>query len=439
MMRQRDIFKFWLPLFASWVFMLTEGPTVSAVINRLPNEVIMLAAQGIVVSLSVTIESPILNLLATATTLVKDRASYLLVRKFTIHWMLLLTAVSIIFSFTPLFDLVVIRWMGTPAEIVTWVRPGMKMMVLWSAAIAWRRFLQGVLIHFGRTRTVAWGTAVRLAASAGVVIALAFFSDWASIFIGTTALMAGVIAEALYATWAVRPLLANELSPTGAVAEGTPLTYSELFWFHLPLAATSLMILLAQPLITFSLARLDQPTNSLAAWPVLFQVQLMARAAAFALPEVVIALNKGREWLVPLRRFSLTMTAVTTLAIGIFTLTPAASFYLFVIQDMAPDVGALTLQSLPYFIFFPGLSVLASWLRGLLIGNKSTKVVNIGMGINLLVTAVTLTISLRLQLPGLTAAALALNLALLLEITYLSFRTQKAIHFKPLAPAFRAS
>ena len=29
-MRQRDIFWFWLPLFASWLLMTAEGPTISA-------------------------------------------------------------------------------------------------------------------------------------------------------------------------------------------------------------------------------------------------------------------------------------------------------------------------------------------------------------------------------------------------------------------------
>jgi progressive ankylosis protein len=100
-MRQRDIFWFWLPLFASWLLMTAEGPIISAAINRLPNQVIMLAAQGIVISLSVTIESPIINLLATSTALVKDRASYLLVRRFTIHWMIGLTLVTVLVAFTP--------------------------------------------------------------------------------------------------------------------------------------------------------------------------------------------------------------------------------------------------------------------------------------------------------------------------------------------------
>ena len=99
---QRKIFWFWLPLFASWLLMTAEGPFVSAVINRLPDEVIMLAAQGIVVSLSVLIESPIINLLATSTALVKDRPTYLLVRRFTIHWAIFLTIVTALLAFTPL-------------------------------------------------------------------------------------------------------------------------------------------------------------------------------------------------------------------------------------------------------------------------------------------------------------------------------------------------
>ena len=80
-MRQIDIFLFWLPLFASWLLMLSEVPLLSAAINRLPDEVVMLAAFGIAISLAVLIESPVINLLATATALVHDRASYLQVRR----------------------------------------------------------------------------------------------------------------------------------------------------------------------------------------------------------------------------------------------------------------------------------------------------------------------------------------------------------------------
>lgn len=424
-MRQRDIFLFWLPLFASWLLMTAEGPIVSATINRLPNEVVMLAAQGIVVSLSVTIESPIINLLATSTALVKDRASFLLVRRFTIHWMIFLTAVSILLAFTPLFDLIVIDLLGTPEPVSVWVQPGLKIMIFWSAAIAWRRFLQGVLIGFGQPGKMAWGTAIRLIASGGVAIICGLFSDLAGVVIGTSALMAGVIAEAAYATIAVRPLLRRQLAETASPSSEKALTYQELFWFHLPLAGTSLMILLVQPLVTSSLAKLDNPIQSLAAWPVLFQILLMARAAALALPEAVIALTKGPASYKPIRQFSNRLTIAVSLFMLIFTLSGLSRFYVFVVQDMTADVGQLAQSTLLLYILFPGMTVLAMWLRGVLIHGRRTTDVNVAMGINLVTTFIVLGLGVQLGLPGLPITAAALNLAVFIEILYLAWRTQR--------------
>lgn len=428
-MRQRDIFWFWLPLFASWLLMTAEGPIISAAINRQPNEVVMLAAQGIVISLAVLIESPIINLLATSTAVVQDRHSFLLVRRFTIHWMIGLTIVSVLVAYTPLFDLIVLRLLNTPAEIAQWVQLGLQIMVFWSAAIAWRRFLQGVMIHFGQTRKVAWGTLIRLIGSGGMVVVLAVWGALPGIAMAGVAWMTGVLAEALYATVAIRPLLNNELAADRPPADGDPLTYHELFWFHLPLALTSVLVLLAQPLVTFSLARLENPTQSLAAWPVLFQIMLMARAVALALPEVVIALSNGRSTFLPLRRFTYILTAAITLLMALFMFTPLASWYLFTVQDMDTAVGALTQSALAFFLFYPALAVITSWLRGLLIKQKVTSAVNGGMAINLAVTAVVLFIGLALRWEGLPTAALALNLASLAEVIYLALRTRRLLAF----------
>ena len=426
-MRQKHIFLFWLPLFASWLLMTAEGPIISATINRLPNEVIMLAAQGIVISLSVTIESPIINLLATSTALVKDRASYLLVRRYTIQWMIVLTFITIIIAFTPVFDLIIVQLLGTPEEVARWVKPGMQIMTFWSAAIAWRRFLQGVLIHFGYPNKMAWGTAVRLIASAGVAIGLAVWTDFAGVIVGASSLMAGVIAEAIYATIATRPLLFDELSPDKPAAAGDPLTYKELNRFHLPLAGTSVMILLVQPLITSSLARLDNPTQSLAAWPVLFQILLVMRAAAFALPEAVIALTKGMDTYRPIRLFAGYLTLGVTGAMMLFTFTPLSNFYIFVVQDMTEAVGNLTNSTLVLYILFPGLNVIGMWLRGSLIHSRATTDVNIAMVINLIVTIAVLGIGLSNRWAGLPTAAAALNIAIFCEIIYLAWRTQRHI------------
>ncbi|MEZ4540721.1 MAG: hypothetical protein R3C43_12180 [Chloroflexota bacterium] len=429
-MRQRYIFWFWFPLFASWWLMTAEGPLISAAINRLPNEVIMLAAMGIITSLSITIESPIINLLATSTALVRDHESYVLVRRFTLHWCLALTVIAVLVAYTPLFNLIVYRLLDVPEEIAQWVRPGMKIMVFWSAAIGWRRFLQGIMIRHKQTRKVAYGTAIRLVASGGTVLLLALWGKLPGVVLGSLSLMAGVTAEAVYATLAARPLIRDKLAPhiaPTALPPRSPLTYRSLYSFHLPLAATSVLILLMQPMVTSSLSRLDQPTMTLAAWPIVFQIMLMARAAAMALPEVIIALHEDSLTFEPLRRFSLTLVIATTLLMAAFVLSPLTGWYLFRVQDMAPQVGDLAQSSLIWFLFFPALAVITSWMRGLLIQSSHTRYVNVGMMINIAITAISLLVGVIQQWPGLLTAALALNLASIGEVAYLLWRTQHTL------------
>ena len=66
----KRIFDIWWPLAASWMLMGAELPALSAVISRLENPKINLAAYGgIVFPISLVIEAPIIMLLAASTAL----------------------------------------------------------------------------------------------------------------------------------------------------------------------------------------------------------------------------------------------------------------------------------------------------------------------------------------------------------------------------------
>jgi hypothetical protein len=380
----------------------------------------MLAAMGIVFSIAVAIESPIINLLATSTAQVRDRASFCLVRRFTVHWMVGLTAIATVVALNPLFDLLVVRWLGTPPQVAAFVQPGLMVMIPWSAAIAWRRFLQGILIAHSRTRMVAWGTAIRLLGSGGTAIGLALWGEVSGVLVGTIALIVGVLFEALFATWAVQPILARELAVDTA---GNPyrLTYGGLLSFHIPLASASVLTLLMQPLVTACLARLDRPVETLAAWPMIFQFMLLARAMAFALPEVVIALSPRSGSELALRRFSWTMTWVSLGGMLLFGATPLAHFYLSSIQSAAPGVVDVATLGFLLLIPLPPLSTLTSWYRGLLIHRRNTTAVNKAMMIRLAVTAVVLVLGLWMRAPGIATAAAAIVLSSAAELGGLAF------------------
>ncbi len=437
-MRQIDILRCWLPLFASWLLMLTEGPLVSAAVNRLPDEVVMLAAFGIVISLAVLIESPVINLLATATALVHDRDSYFQVRRFTMHWMVLLTIVQVLVAFTPIFDLLVLRWMAVPADVARWVRPGLQVMAPWSAAIAWRRFLQGVLIHAGRARLVAWGTAVRLASVVTVAASFLALKRWPGVYLGCVALTFAVLVEALYATLAARPTVRRLMAATGAIypppkepgatrpAAGNqpPLSYRALLGFHMPLAATAVLTLMTQPAVGFCLARLDRPTSTLAAWPVVLFLSLIMRAGALALPEVVIALGKTDADHIPLRRFSFGLAAIGLLAMIVLTLTPLVDLYLIGFQNLTPEIADLARYGVLLFVPMPAIVTLINWLRGSLIGRRRTAAVNIGMVVRLAVFIAVLGLGLALRWPGIPTAVGAFNLSVVAELAYLAWRVE---------------
>ncbi|HCK34271.1 MAG TPA: hypothetical protein DHW20_03780, partial [Gemmatimonadetes bacterium] len=80
---QRTIALFWAPLAATWVMMAAEGPFLAAMIARMPGPEFNLGAYGVAFALAILIEAPVIMLMSAATSLVKDRISYLKMRNFS--------------------------------------------------------------------------------------------------------------------------------------------------------------------------------------------------------------------------------------------------------------------------------------------------------------------------------------------------------------------
>ena len=75
-MNYRKVLVFWLPLALSWLLMTFEGLWIQGVIGRKPDAETQLAAFGLMFSLSVLIETPVIMLLATSNALSRDRQSF---------------------------------------------------------------------------------------------------------------------------------------------------------------------------------------------------------------------------------------------------------------------------------------------------------------------------------------------------------------------------
>ncbi len=418
-MTQRRILFFWLPLAASWVLMSTEMPFATALMARLGEAERMIAAFGIVASLSITIESPVIMLLATSTALARSRQNYLMLRRFTLHLIVLTTLLHALVGWTPLFDVVVRSWMGVPESLIEPVRLGMRLMLFWSAAIAWRRFKQGVMIRFGQTRFVGQGTIARLFASAGTAALLAYTGLVPGVAVGAYALSVGVIVEAVYAHWVARKLIADHFGEAAPQPDQPALSYWALVKFHTPLAASTFLLLLAQPLVSAALARSADPERVLAAWPVASGLLFLTRSPVLALPEVIIALVDEPNGRAPLRAFCLRIGLASLGLLALLSFTPLARFYFHTLTGVTEDLTALAVTGGQVGFLLPLIVSLHSWFRGVLMAGRVTLPVTMAMGLNLAVMAVLLALGVALGAPGVPLAAFALLTATGAETAWL--------------------
>jgi hypothetical protein len=415
---QRQILLFWLPLAASWLLMGAEVPVLQAAIARLADVETQLAAFGIVMSLEIAIESPVIMLLATSTALCTSTRNYLTLRRFMIWINVVATVVALLVAFTPLYDFIVRSLMRIPSNIADAAQPGMGIMTLWTAAIGVRRFYQGVMIRHGQTRSVGFGTVARLISSGGTGILLAVFTGLPGVYVGSIALMAGVSIEALFIALAVRPTVRRVLSATQQVEAGV-LSMWDIARYHTPLAATSLLSLLAQPLIGAGLARMPHPEENLAAWPVVWGILFIFRSPAFALPETVIALTGEHRLKGAVRTFSLRIGAVCTAAMVLVVATPLIDLYISHVAGLPANLSRYVFPATVLGVGLPFINSIHSWLRGLLLAAHSTNTIYLGMGLNLAVTAIMVAGGVWVRTPGAETAVIALTTAFIAEVYYL--------------------
>lgn len=200
-----------------------EIPMLTAFVARLPAEDIQLAAYGSVAfAIALVIEGPIIQLLAASTALCGDMDSFRKVRRFMYVSAGALTVLHLAIAFSPAYDFIANTLLGVPQEIVEPGRLGLQLLTPWTASIAYRRFYQGVLIRFERSKLVGVGTAIRLVAltvSLAVGSALAYFEvlPIPGVAVGAAAVSIAVISEAAFIGWITRPVIQDRLVPNPSV------------------------------------------------------------------------------------------------------------------------------------------------------------------------------------------------------------------------------
>jgi len=398
-------------------------PILSAFVARLADPKINLAAYGgIVFPLALIIEAPVIMLLAASTALSKDWASYQKLRKYMLLAGGLLTALHIFVAVTPFYYFVADGLLGAPSEIIEPARIGLLIMTPWTWTIAYRRLNQGVMIRFGHSNIIGVGTGVRLGMDI-VVLSIGYFLKWPGIIVATSAVAAGVTAEAIYIGFRVQPLLRLELKPARAIHP--PLTYRAFASFYIPLVMTSLLTLLIQPIGSAALGRMPMALESLAVWPVVSGFIFMLRSLGVAFNEVVVALLDEPLSTKSLRRFSSMLSAATTIALLVIAATPLSIFWLQDISALSPSLTELARTGLWIGILLPGLNTLQSWYQGALLNSGKTRGISEAVVVFLITTGILLWGGVVWgKMTGLYIGLAAFSVGMLLQTLWLWVRSR---------------
>lgn len=417
----------WWPLAASWLLMSAELPALSAIVARLPDPEIHLAAYGgVVMSMALIIESPILMLLAASTALSRDWASFARLRRFMLALSGGLTLIHAAVAFTPLYDLVVVGVMQPPSEVVEPARLGLMIMTPFTFGVAYRRFHQGVLIRFGHSRAIGLGTTLRLTSTATVLAIGYLAGTLPGIVVATSAVIAGIIAEAVYAHVRTQPVLRYKVRPAPPVQPA--LSVRAMLTFYVPLAMTSTLYLIIRPLGSAAISRMPDPLNSLAVYAVVQGLIFMVQALGIALNEVVVATLDTPGAVPILRRFAIIVSASTTGLLLLMALTPLSTVWFEQISGLSPDLAAMAHAGLWLALPLPAISAFQSWFQGTIVHSRRTRGITEATVIYLICMSGMLIAGVAWrELAGLYVALGASTLGIAAQLGWLWWRSRSAM------------
>lgn len=403
-----------------------ELPLVSAIVARLPEAKVQLAAfGGVVMPTALLIEAPVIMLLSASTALSRDRASYAIVSRTMWRLGLAFSALHTLVAWSPLYDWVVVLLLGVPEPVREPARLGLRMMVPWTIAIAYRRTQQGVLIRAGDPRAVSIGTAVRLIANGIVLAAAMAWPKLPGAMVGALSVTFGVVAEAMFAGARVRPVLAS-----GALPERDPsapvLTAASFMRFYLPLSLTPVILFLGFPLSTAAMTRMPLPIESLAAWPSVNGLLLAMRSTGFAFNEVVVAMLDRPGAKARLRAFASRLSLTLTGVVLLVSFPMLGRWWFSHVSALPLELLGIAIAALAAGVPLPALAAYQSLYQGSLVHARTTRAVTESVALQLLASTIVLAACVATRPgPGIVCAVAGLTVGSAVQMLWLWVRARR--------------
>ncbi len=417
----RGILRFWVPLSLMWIVMALEMPVINSFVARMPHPKENLAVFGVVFSLALIIEGPIIQMLSAATAIATHYSNYRKLLNFMHAAAAVLTLLHLICSLPEIFNLIALNLLGIEYKLVPAARKAFLLMLPWTASIGYRRMWQGLMIQNGRTVAVTVSMILRMSVTCSAAAAGYYTGIVSGSSIAAISLTSGVIGGAVFAGIFARKTIA-EMKKT--VSDAKAISYRKLLIFYIPLAMTSFITMANRPVLTAGISRAQAPLESLAVWPVIISFMFLFQGFPLSFQETAISLMGNEKNIPKLKKFIFSVSLFTLFFYGAVIFSPVMTFILGNIIGLKKELINAAMIPLVILMALPFVSGLIVWLRAVNIKKGSTLNIASAVVINFITLILSVfVLNTFFKINGAVLAALCFSVSVSAEAVYLVLRT----------------
>lgn len=194
------------------------------------------------------------------------------------------------------------------------------------------------------------------------------------------------------------------------------LTYRQILFFWLPLAATWFMMSIENPILTAIIARMAEPKFNLAAYGVAFSFALLIESPVIMMMSASTALVKDYKSYLKLRKFSYILNFTLTGVMLVILIPSIFDFLAIDLIALPKEVADLTYIAMILLIPWPGSIGYRRFYQGILINSNQTRKVAYGTVIRLISMSVTaIVLYFFFNFDGVIVGASALSAGVIME------------------------
>ncbi len=360
----REIAFFFFPLVLNIQLMSISHTIINGALARLDDYVTALAGMSVALVVHLFIASPSYQNHTITIAMVRGRKSRLGVLIFIGLVAGYVAIMLSLIAFTPLGDLVLIKLLGTPAEVAVEAKKALYILAFLPFFTGIRGFCQGLIIRARKTSLVSLATGIRVAAL--FVFLLVGHKWFEGAQFGAFALVSCVVTESLVISWLAWK---THVPPEQNDAEKN---IGEVLRYSFPLAYSSCLQQTIPLLISSIIGRLSDGALALAAFGVIRGFLFLLAGPMRNLQQAYLTLVKSVEDIHTLLRFSYVIAAALGLLV-LLTAGPLNQIILGQLLGVKTELRQYLQWPLAACSIFPLFYGLTNLLRGWFAGADQTR------------------------------------------------------------------